>query len=153
MSRSTYEAAEGGAHVGPGQLVLEEPRGEKVDVARGVVEGGEFLPGLGGNVARRLIPGAGPLHATSLDNTNMYSLGRVDITLEMEHGPNGAHWPRRPMRPVFPFPVSHTPYPHCKSKQKYKKVNRPLICDLSRVYALALCTLRGDSVGRAPGLG
>ena len=66
LELSSNEAAEGCTHIGPRQLVLKKAGGEEVYVTGGVVEGGEPLPGLRGDVARGLIPGAGPLHAAGL---------------------------------------------------------------------------------------
>ena len=53
-------------------MVFEEACREEIDVAGGVVEGGQPLPGIPCNVARWLVPIAGPLHAASLGNRQAY---------------------------------------------------------------------------------
>ena len=71
LELASYETAECGTNIGPRQQILEETSSEQVNVTRRVVEGGKPLPGISRNVAWRLIPCAGPLHATCLGNESM----------------------------------------------------------------------------------
>ena len=44
---------------------------------------------------------------------SLYSVDKVDVSLEMEQWAKQAALARAADGPVFPFPVRHPPYPHC----------------------------------------